>query len=333
MKKLLVALFLLTGLLLPAPAQAAVSCSVPFNLTNGTTADATQVMANYNAILTCLSTSAASSGANTDITSLGAVTSIGPLSTPITPAQGGAQALCGASGYKLINDSGSPNTEADISWSEAIVTNASGVIQRGTGGAVTLNFGTAGVANGLDAGSIGVHQIWYIWLIGNGSVISSLASLSPTTPTLPSGYTYKCRLSAIVTDDSSRLLPTSTLGNRTRASTTSWESLTTPAGFLWTNGVITCVGSYTATAMTGIPLTATSWIGSLVIPGSRSGFISSGPGVLADIVGMTNTGTGANFIYMHVEMPLYNPQTIYPCLNNAAVLIDVVGWVDSTNAN
>jgi hypothetical protein len=79
MKKLLVGLFMLFA----SPALAGVSCSVPFNLTNGTTADASQVMANYNAILACLATGTAASGVNNDITALNALT------TPLTPAQGG----------------------------------------------------------------------------------------------------------------------------------------------------------------------------------------------------------------------------------------------------
>ena len=81
MKKLIAGSGLLLVLLLPA--RATVSCSVPFNLTNGTLADASQVMANYNAILMCLSTGAAASGVNNDITALLALT------TPLTPAQGG----------------------------------------------------------------------------------------------------------------------------------------------------------------------------------------------------------------------------------------------------
>jgi microcystin-dependent protein len=64
-------------------AQAGVPCSVPFQLQNGTTADATQVMANYNALISCLS-NAAAAGVNNDITALSA------LATPLTPAQGGS---------------------------------------------------------------------------------------------------------------------------------------------------------------------------------------------------------------------------------------------------
>jgi hypothetical protein len=64
-------------------ASAGVPCSVPYTLTNGTTANATQVMANYQALITCLG-NAAAAGSNSDITALLA------LSTPLTPSQGGS---------------------------------------------------------------------------------------------------------------------------------------------------------------------------------------------------------------------------------------------------
>lgn len=87
----LVALFAAALLVLPShrQADAGVSCSVPFNLTNGTTADASQVMANYNAILACLLNNTAASGANNDITSLSGLT------TPLSPAQGGSAYFIG----------------------------------------------------------------------------------------------------------------------------------------------------------------------------------------------------------------------------------------------
>jgi hypothetical protein len=65
------------------PAWAGVSCTLPFTLTNGTIADATQVMSNYNALVTCLA-NAAAAGANSDITSLSG------LITPIGPTAGGS---------------------------------------------------------------------------------------------------------------------------------------------------------------------------------------------------------------------------------------------------
>lgn len=93
MKKIALVLF---ALLAPAPAFAGVSCSLPFNLQNGTTADATQVMANYNALVACFG-NAAASGVNNDITALAA------LSTPLTPAQGGTSVFVGATSTGSAN--------------------------------------------------------------------------------------------------------------------------------------------------------------------------------------------------------------------------------------
>jgi hypothetical protein len=77
-------------------AQAGVSCSLPFNLQNNTIADATQVMANYNALVACLG-NAAGAGANTDITSL-----LG-LTTPLGPTFGGANTFYGGTSGGAAN--------------------------------------------------------------------------------------------------------------------------------------------------------------------------------------------------------------------------------------
>jgi microcystin-dependent protein len=93
MKRFL-ALFLLC--FLPAPAQAGVPCSVPFTLTNGSIADATQVMANYNALIACLALAAAA-GANADITSMSGLT------TPLAPAFGGSSNYVGGTSSGTAN--------------------------------------------------------------------------------------------------------------------------------------------------------------------------------------------------------------------------------------
>jgi hypothetical protein len=79
-------LILLLALLGCTPAAAGVPCALPFNLQNGQPADATQVMANYNALVTCLS-NAAAAGVNSDITQLTGIL------VPLTPAAGGAQSF------------------------------------------------------------------------------------------------------------------------------------------------------------------------------------------------------------------------------------------------
>jgi hypothetical protein len=57
--------------------------SLPNNLTNGTTADATQVMANFNAVVAAVNSNAANSGVNTNINQIVGLTS------PLSVNQGG----------------------------------------------------------------------------------------------------------------------------------------------------------------------------------------------------------------------------------------------------
>lgn len=83
-------------LLAAAPSFAGVTCSLPFNLQNGTTADASQVMANYNALVTCLA-SAAAAGSNSDITAL-----LG-LTTPLSPSRGGSSTYLGGTSTNVSN--------------------------------------------------------------------------------------------------------------------------------------------------------------------------------------------------------------------------------------
>lgn len=89
--------FLLTfGVMLAGFAAAQVIPSLPYNLTNGTIADANQVMANFNQIVSSTNTNAANAGANTNITAL-----LG-LTTPLAPSVGGSPVYtAGVSGGTL----------------------------------------------------------------------------------------------------------------------------------------------------------------------------------------------------------------------------------------
>ena len=83
--------------------------SLPFTLVNGTIADANQVMADFNAIISGVNTNAAGLGANSDITSLNALT------TPISAAQGGT-------GLTSPGTTGNVLTSAGTSWISAAPT-------------------------------------------------------------------------------------------------------------------------------------------------------------------------------------------------------------------
>lgn len=53
-------------------------------------------------------------------------------------------------------------------------------------------------ANGLDKGSRAIYTWYNLWLIGKtDGTIAGLWSLSPTSPTMPTGYTYKAWIGAV----------------------------------------------------------------------------------------------------------------------------------------
>lgn len=113
-----------------------VSYTPPFNLQNNTTADATQVMADFNAVTTALQ-NAAASGVNSDITALTA------LSVPLTPAQGGTSLYVGGT------STGSANAQVltPVVPTGFTLTNGNQVLFLGgfaNGGAATLNVAGTG---------------------------------------------------------------------------------------------------------------------------------------------------------------------------------------------
>ena len=124
-------------LLLVGAAGAQIVGSLPFNLQNNTTADASQVMANFNAIVNGTNANSAKNGVNNDITQLSA------LSTPLTRAQGGAQTH-----IATATATGSVNSQIVVATSPTYVLDAGDVVQfvpAGTNtGAATLNVAGTG---------------------------------------------------------------------------------------------------------------------------------------------------------------------------------------------
>ena len=120
MKKLLLSV----GLLLLSATAALASNCVPFTytLTNGTTADANQVMSNFNTLLNCSNNNLAHNGVNSDITELTGVTNLAHngvnsditeltgITTPLTVPQGGTGLGTLTSGAFMVgNGTSTPN--------------------------------------------------------------------------------------------------------------------------------------------------------------------------------------------------------------------------------
>ena len=146
---------------------------------------------------------------NQSVTFPGDVTCSG-TSTGFGAPNIGADERQGYSGLKVTN--AASNSATTITCDSALLENSSGVVLKVSSVSVTLNCTTTG-ANGLDTGSLAASKYYYVYIISNGSTTASLASLSKS-PTMPSGYTYKARVSSIGSDASSNLIRCQTNNNR-----------------------------------------------------------------------------------------------------------------------
>lgn len=106
-----------------------------------------------------------------------------------------------------------------VSFNYATLSNSSGVMYLAASGSLSINTATVG-ANGLDTGSLAGGTWYSVWAIFNGTTVSGLISLSATSPTLPSGYTYKARIGWIRTDGTANRYP---LGFMQKGSATQYK--------------------------------------------------------------------------------------------------------------
>jgi hypothetical protein len=173
--------------LFSGPAVAQICASFPYTLTNGTTADASQVMANFNNVLNC---------ANTNIPLL----------------------LRGwIAGLTMSNDATNPTTTIDTS---AGIANSDDAAMLMPLAAFTKNANAGwavGSGNGcLDSGTSLAASTWYhlfVIMRADTGVVDQLCSTSASAPTMPNAnYTKKRRIGSFRTNSTSQILAFSQIG-------------------------------------------------------------------------------------------------------------------------
>lgn len=107
-----------------------------------------------------------------------------------------------------------PNSQLDIDADELQLKDANGNGYVALGVNLTIDI-TASGANGLDTGAEGGSTWYYGWVIYNpaSNTVAGLLSTSSTSPTMPSGYTFKSLVSAVRNDGSSNFIPFRQFGN------------------------------------------------------------------------------------------------------------------------
>ena len=227
-------------------ASAGISCSLPFTLTNGTTADATQVMANYNALVACLA-SAATAGANTDITSL-----LG-LTTPLPSSEGGTQWFIGGT------STGSGNAQVVASLTPGNFTLTPGtfvgfIAGFSNTGATTWNINGKGATNVLARTSAGLAAL------GGGEIVATQVALG-----FYDGTQFQ-------------LLSPSPTGNVQPCTEIDYQGVTVPSGYLFEDGSAVSRTTYSAlfSCMAFTSVSATTSTGSPTVTVGNSGLYNSG---------------------------------------------------------
>lgn len=200
-----------------------------YNLTNGTTADANQVMSNFNNVLNGVNNNAATNGVNSNITQLTGLT------TPLTVAQGGTGlgtltsgafvlgngtstptffgsiSACFRSflaGLTLSNDGSTPNSVLDIAAGSCIDSTNSAMITLGAFTKSTAGSWAAGTgSNGMGTGLTISASTWYhVFAIINAGAADAYFDTSVTAANAPTSTTVFRRIGSFKTDGSSHII-------------------------------------------------------------------------------------------------------------------------------
>lgn len=261
--------------------------------------------------------------------------SSGTSSTPV--------AVNSAVGLQITNNSGTPTTKADIVCAQAVLLNSSNVPVYVSGVTVTIDMTTTG-ANALDAGSIGANTEYHLYIINNGTTTAGLASLSPTSPTMPGGYTYSMRVGSMLTGPSATFLRTLQYGNVTKYQVIT--SSTTPNLPIISSGVVGGVGAPTYVAETARGTTGTG--NAKFTPSTARRFLgvyACGSSAGAEVIiapngnyGPVNQSTNPPPIWAVTNQNvtfdfLLESSAIYWASNASTSTINCAGWVDSVNAS
>lgn len=231
----------------------------------------------------------------------------------------------GFTGLKITNG-GTPNSQVALTTTDNPYTNAAL--------SLTISTGSAG-ANALDTGTV-ANSTWYaVYVIYNPTTVTvaGLLSTSATSPTLPSGYTFKTRLGWVRTHSDGTLLRTMQYGRNAQYVVTG--STNTPNLPIMASGSNSSV--YTAVSVSNyVPSTASRIRGAAYVVSSVSTQVLLAPN---GNYGAWNSTTnpppcradcdaGANTTYCMYDF-LLESTNIYYAANGNTCGVTCMGWEDN----
>lgn len=226
-------------------------------------------------------------------------------------------------GLQLSNNSGAPTTKIDVAT--GVCADSTNTVMMQQSASETIDCATTG-ALGLDSGSLG-NSTWYhvFKIMKTDGTDSLVASTSVSSPTMPSGYTYKRRIGSFKTDGSAHILPFTQIGDR----------------FYWTTPPLDVNGTSIGTTSTTITLPSVAPIANVIaglnISKSSACTVYCSPLFAADNaasdsaapLGQVGTGTASSNLKGTVEIPVNSSGQIRVNADGAVSFYAVVVyWID-----
>lgn len=151
--------------------------------------------------------------------------------------------------FRNLAITASADTAVSVAADWITLANASNKVKLVRGVNVSINTGSAG-AGGLDTGTMASNTWYAVWLIYNQTTdtVAAMLSLSGTSPTLPSGYTFRHRVGWVRTQSGSANL----YRTRQRGAKAQYVVAGSIAAPTLSNGTITVVGDHVPTTAVGI---------------------------------------------------------------------------------
>ncbi len=222
-----------------------------------------------------------------------------------------------------------------LSFDECFVQNSTGKAQRigSTSQTMTISANVAGGGN-LDTGAVASNTLYYIHELYNASAATALGvfSLSPTSPTLPSGYTYSTRLGATFTATTgTNLRKISQLGRTAQYVVSASTTTNLPIMLSGVSGTPS-TGSWTAISVTPFVPSTASKINVSLISLSNSISIISAPN--NSYGGSNSNSNPPPLCVVNSEVSVFGSfvlesTNIYYASNSANGEIVCVGWEDN----
>lgn len=241
----------------------------------------------------------------------------------------------------LVVSASGLNSIVSIAADELLIENASHNYLTARSVSLSINMSASG-ANGLDTGVVSASTQYYAHVIWNGSTLAAIASLSATSPSLPSGYSnaYKARVSGFYTDSTANKFPLgySQKGVSARFTVNSsgnLPKLPVMSSGIQGSGVLSNTPSWQSVSMIGfIPTTASKvfFTVNCATNGAGAQFCVapnnqySGLGTTLAPPPICSNGYG--FASMAFDM-LLESSNIYWVAGNANLYLNCIGWEDN----